>query len=94
MKDKSRIRTKFISRKELKQKANTRQKELRGSILKLLEDRHCLTETELYKELLENDGMDDRTCISKVATDLAYEGKIIWMPGDFVGILSLPRMLH
>ncbi len=59
-----------------------------------MEDKQCITETELIKELSETDSMDERACISKVATDLTYEGKLIWTPGDLVGTLSLPRTLH
>jgi len=71
-----------------------RQKELRNNILKLLEDKQCLTETELYKELSINDTPEEKLCISQVATSLTYEGKIIWTTGDLVGTLSWPRSLH
>lgn len=60
----------------------------------MLTEKQSMTETQLYKELLETDTIEDRAYISMVATDLTYEGKLIWMPGDLVGTLSLPRMLH
>jgi len=63
-------------------------------IYKLIKERQCITETELFKEVSQDDTQFEIQCINKVVANLIYEGKMIWDTGDIVGTLSWRRLLH
>lgn len=65
--------------------------ELRASILKLLEEKQCLTETQLFKEMDVTDNVINRVRVSTASVQLVRVGKLVWKSGDQVGTISFPR---